>query len=141
MEIVKVNEFTGQLLNSVNELLPELSASAGPVSEEDLKAILRNPSVNLLLAQENGVVYGTLTLVVFPIITGNRAWVEDVVVVEGARGRGVGKRLTNAAVKMAEELGAKTVDLTSRPSREVANSLYKSVGFKQRETNVFRYSF
>jgi len=79
-------------------------------------------------------------LVIFPIITGTRAWIEDVVVPEIARGKGVGKLLIEEAVKLAEKQGAKTVDLTSRPTREVANKLYKSSGFQQRETNVYRYS-
>ena len=76
----------------------------------------------------------------FPIITGTRAWIEDVVVSENARGKGVGKLLAAEAIKLAEKYGAKTVDLTSRPSREAANNLYISAGFQQRETNVYRYT-
>ena len=40
---------------------------------------------------------------------------------------------------MPLELGAKTIDLTSRPSREAANRLYQRLGFEMRETNVYRY--
>jgi ribosomal protein S18 acetylase RimI-like enzyme len=105
-----------------------------------LQNIISNSSVHLLLAQENRECFGTLTLVVFPIVTGIRAWIEDVVVPESARGKGVGKLLTEKAVALAAMHGAKTVDLTSRPSREAANRLYKSAGFQQRETNVYRFS-
>jgi ribosomal protein S18 acetylase RimI-like enzyme len=80
-----------------------------------------------------------LTLVVFRIPTGLRAWIEDVVVDEGARGRGVGAALNQAAIRLAGEHGARTVDLTSRPSREVANRLYSRLGFVPRETNVYRF--
>jgi ribosomal protein S18 acetylase RimI-like enzyme len=80
-----------------------------------------------------------MTLVVFPIPTGVRAWIEDVVVDESARGRGVGESLNLRAIELAEELGARTVDLTSRPSREAANRLYQRIGFVPRETNVYRY--
>ena len=69
-----------------------------------------------------------------------RAWIEDVVVDEAARGRGVGEALNRKALELAKESGARTVDLTSRPSREAANRLYKRLGFKPRETNVYRYS-
>lgn len=141
MEIVVVNEYSDQLLNTINELLPELSSSATPVSEIGMKEIIDNPTANLLLAQESGEYYGTLTLLLFPNITRYRAWIEDVVVLDSARGKGVGKMLTHAAVKLAQELGTKMVDLTSRPSREVANNLYQSAEFLQRETNVYRYSF
>jgi ribosomal protein S18 acetylase RimI-like enzyme len=68
-----------------------------------------------------------------------RAWIEDVVVDESARGRGVGDLLNRAALDRARELGAKTVDLTSRPSREAANRLYQRIGFVARDTNVYRF--
>jgi ribosomal protein S18 acetylase RimI-like enzyme len=92
----------------------------------------------LLLAEEDGEVVGAMTLVVFTIPTGVRAWIEDVVVDEAARGRGVGDALNRAAIERAREAGARTVDLTSRPSREVANHLYRRLGFEQRDTNVYR---
>lgn len=140
MEIVEVNEFSDEILESINSLLPELSTSASPIEEKELKNIIQNKTVHLLLARENGVVFGTLTILVFPIITGTRALVEDVVVSEGARGKGVGKLLTSKALELAAEYGAKTVDLTSRPTRVAANKLYESAGFQKRETNVYRYS-
>jgi ribosomal protein S18 acetylase RimI-like enzyme len=80
-----------------------------------------------------------LSLVVFSIPTGTKAWIEDVVVDERARGKGVGKELMNHALNVAKELGAKSADLTSRPSREAANKLYQAIGFEGRETNVYRY--
>ncbi len=75
----------------------------------------------------------------FRIPTGMRAWIEDVVVDEAARGQGVGEALNREALRLAKERGAITVDLTSRPSREAANRMYQRLGFTQRETNVYRY--
>ena len=88
----------------------------------------------------DGRIVGTLTLAVFPIPTGVRAWIEDVVVDDSARGSGVGDALVDAAVAKAGAAGAKTVDLTSRPSREAANRLYVRKGFELRTTNVYRFS-
>jgi ribosomal protein S18 acetylase RimI-like enzyme len=68
-----------------------------------------------------------------------RAWIEDVVVDEAARGTGVGEELCTRAIQLAKARGAKTLDLTSRPSREAANALYLRLGFSVRETNVYRY--
>ena len=82
-----------------------------------------------------------LTLAMFPIPTGIRAWIEDVVVDVEARGLGAGTMLTTTAVEHAKRHGAVTVDLTSRPAREAANALYRKVGFVHRETNVYRFSF
>ncbi len=93
---------------------------------------------HLLLATDDGRLCGMLTLVVFRIPTGIRAWIEDVVVNDDDRGKGVAKALLEAAIEQARSMGAKTLDLTSRPAREAANRLYRKVGFVQRETNVYR---
>ncbi len=93
----------------------------------------------LLLAIEGDVVLGSLTLAMFRIPTGLRAWIEDVVVDDAARGKGVGRLLNEHAIEVARAAGATTVDLTSRPTREAANRLYQRIGFVARETNVYRY--
>ena len=140
MKIIEIRDYSEEVLNAVNNLLPQLSSSASPLTKEDLVAIINSESSHLLMAIDNGIYYGSLTLAVFSIPTGVRALIEDVVVSENARGKGVGRVLSLHAIEMANQIGAKTVDLTSRPSRKAANSLYQSIGFKQRETNVYRYS-
>jgi ribosomal protein S18 acetylase RimI-like enzyme len=69
-----------------------------------------------------------------------RAWIEDVVVDGAARGHGVGEALNRAAIAEADARGARTLDLTSRPSREAANRLYQRLGFQARESTVYRYT-
>jgi len=128
-------------LAAVGRLVGQLSRSAPAPTREELGQIVASPATRLLLARdESGEVLGALTLVLFRIPTGMRAWVEDVVVDAGARGRGVGGLLTTAAVHLAQQAGARTVDLTSRPTRAEANRLYQRVGFVLRETNVYRYT-
>jgi ribosomal protein S18 acetylase RimI-like enzyme len=83
---------------------------------------------------------GMLTLVTFAIPTGIRAIIEDVVVDERYRGQGVAQALTREALVRADAAGARTVDLTSRPSREEANRLYQKLGFQKRDSNVYRYT-
>ncbi|MFQ8870809.1 MAG: GNAT family N-acetyltransferase, partial [Varibaculum timonense] len=94
----------------------------------------------LVFRSEEGKILGMLSLATFKIPTGKRAWIEDVVVDSAARGQGAGQALVEAAVRHAKKVGAKTVDLTSRPTREAANRLYRRCGFKQRQTNVYRYA-
>jgi ribosomal protein S18 acetylase RimI-like enzyme len=92
------------------------------------------------MARDEGKLVGSLSLAVFRVPTGIRSWIEDVVVDQSARGKGIGEALTRAAINRAKELGIKTVDLTSRPSREAANRLYQRVGFQARQTNIYRYT-
>ena len=131
---------TAELLTSLNQLGPQLSSSAAPLTSQDVEALIANPAVSVFVAKNEGAIVGTLTLVVFPIPSGLRAWIEDVVVDESARGLGAGAALTEAAISESKRRGAKSIDLTSRPSREAANAMYVKLGFEQRETNVYRLS-
>jgi ribosomal protein S18 acetylase RimI-like enzyme len=133
-------EVTDQLVADLNRLIVQLSSSAAALERQDVGAIVGSPSTTLFVAREDGATVGTLTLVVFAIPSGMRAWIEDVVVDERTRGRGVGAALTLAAVGEAKRRGARSIDLTSRPSREAANALYQRLGFERRTTNVYRLS-
>jgi len=141
MEVMRVIEVTDEISAAFNYLIPQLSSSSAVPSQEQLQEIATNDS--LFIARDpdaGGKILGSLTLVSFRIPTGVRAWIEDVVVDEAARGKGIGEALTRAALDRAAELGARTVDLTSRPSREAANRLYQRVGFKLRESNLYRFT-
>lgn len=137
MEISVVESVSDDLVTAIASLLPQLS-SASPPSPAELSAIVDSPATSLLVARDGEAVVGTLTLAVFRIPTGVRAWIEDVVVDGAARGRGVGEALTLEALAIARAAGARSVELTSRPTREAANRLYRRLGFEERETNVLR---
>jgi ribosomal protein S18 acetylase RimI-like enzyme len=134
-----LHEVTDEVVEAFARLVPQLSATAAPPGRAALDRIVSSPADTLLIARHEGNIVGTLTLVMFPIPTGIRAWIEDVVVDEAARGQGIGEALSMAALSIAQAAGARTVDLTSRPSREAAGRLYERVGFQQYETRVYRY--
>lgn len=143
MEISVVTEVTDEVVAAFVRLVPQLSASNPPPVREELAEMVASPASVLFIARDaelNNEIIGSLTLVLFRIPTGIRAWIEDVVVDSRARGKGTGEALTRAAIQKAAEAGAPTIDLTSRPSREVANRLYRRIGFQLRETNVYRYN-
>jgi ribosomal protein S18 acetylase RimI-like enzyme len=128
-----------ELTEALEGLVPQLSRSNPPPSLEAVRAMLAHEAITQFVARDDdGRIVGVSTLAVFPIPTARRAWVEDVIVDESVNGQGIGRRLTEAMIDRARDLGCATVDLTSRPSREAANHLYKKVGFVERETNVWR---
>jgi len=141
ISVEEVTSTSDEVIDALARLIPQLSKSSGPPSQNDLAEMAASPAIVLLVARgaEGGIV-GSLTLAVFRIPTGIRAWIEDVVVDSQVRGKGVGSLLVRAAVERAEAMGARTVDLTSRPSRTEANRLYVSLGFEPRETNVYRFN-
>ncbi len=138
LEITEVREVTPELIEAMERLIPQLSSSNPPPSSEALSKIVQSEASTVFIAKSEGKIVGSLTLALFYIPTGLRAWIEDVVVDESARGQGVGEALNQAAINHAQSAGATTVDLTSRPSREAANRLYKRIGFVERSTNVYR---
>ena len=134
-------EVGDDIVDAFARLIPQLSSSSAAPTKAELQAIADHEACHLLIARdEDNSVLGSLTLVVFPIPTAMRAWIEDVVVDGNARGKGVGEALNLKALEIANHGGAKTVDLTSRPSREAANRLYQRIGFAARETNVYRFT-
>lgn len=130
---------SADVMAACHRLIPQLSSSSTPISARELEEIIGSDSTVLFAARSGQEIVGLLTLAIFRIPTGVRAWIEDVVVDDQARGKGVGDALNRAALTEAARRGAKTVDLTSRPSREAANRLYQRLGFKSRDTNVYRY--
>jgi ribosomal protein S18 acetylase RimI-like enzyme len=140
-EIEIVTRVDGELVAAFDRLIPQLSTSAPPPGRDGLAAIVGNVNCVLFIARVDGDIVGGLTLAMYPLPTGLKAWIDDVVVDSAARGRGVGEALSWAALDEARRRGAKEVDLTSRPKREAANRLYQRMGFVARDTNVYRYTF
>jgi ribosomal protein S18 acetylase RimI-like enzyme len=134
-----VSEVTEELLEAFRRLVPQLSGSAVPPGAGELGRVVGHQGITLLVARGDGGIVGVLTLVTFPLATGVRARIEDVVVDEGARRQGVGTALTVAALELARRRGARSVDLTSRVSRVAANRLYQRLGFQLRDSNLYRY--
>lgn len=136
-------EVSEGLVESFARLIPQLSSSSPPPTASELLSIIDNPNSVLFIAEveRDGVisVVGSLTLAFYRIPTGLKAWIEDVVVDESARGLGVGEALNLAAIDESRQRGAKNVSLTSRSSREAANRLYQRLGFTLYETNLYRF--
>ncbi len=141
VQVSEVLEVSDELVQAFVALIPQLSSSSPPPGPSELGQMVASEASVLFVARdESGSIVGSLTLALFRVPTGVRAWIEDVVVDESARGAGAGEALVLAALDRADAAGAKTVDLTSRPSREAANRLYRRVGFEERVTNVYRRS-
>lgn len=139
LEVRPAETVDDELVTAFVALIPQLSSSSPPPTAEELREIVSSPTSVLFLALLDGRIVGSLTLALYRIPTGLKAWIEDVVVDGSARGAGVGEALNLAAIDEARRRGAKNVSLTSRPSREAANRLYQRLGFRPYETNVYRF--
>lgn len=137
--IVVANVVDDALVSAFDRLIPQLSSSSPPPTREQLTEMVDNPNTVIFIALVAGSIVGSLTLAFYRIPTGLKAWIEDVVVDDAVRGRGVGAALNEAAICEARQRDSKDVSLTSRPAKEAANRLYLRLGFERRETNIYRY--
>jgi ribosomal protein S18 acetylase RimI-like enzyme len=141
LKIKRVTGYSNRVYNSVIRLLPQLDPAYPLPTSQDFKEILSGRNTRFIIAElGNKEIAGMLTLIFYRLPTGTKYWIEDVVVDGSFRGTGIGKALVLHAVDISRSMGAKSVDLTSRPFRIAANKLYRNLGFELRETNVYRYS-
>jgi ribosomal protein S18 acetylase RimI-like enzyme len=142
MHIEKVTTVTEELHEAFQRLVPQLSAHKVPPTKEELDELIKSESSILLLARDpDGAapIAGALCLTVYRVPTGLRSIIEDVIVDETMRRRGIGEALVRKAIDLAREEGAEGVSLTSNPQRQAANKLYGSIGFQLRQTNPYYY--
>jgi ribosomal protein S18 acetylase RimI-like enzyme len=142
MEIARLSEATQELHEALGRLVPQLGQHKVPPTLGELQELLRSDSATLLGAREpdeSGPIVGILSLTVYRVPTGVRSIIEDVIVDEKMRRRGIGEALVRQAIELAREAGAEGVSLTSNPKREAANLLYQSMGFVLRQTNPYYY--
>jgi ribosomal protein S18 acetylase RimI-like enzyme len=142
MHIEKISKVTEELFRALQQLIPQLGAHKVPPTMEELRRLVESDSSILLVAREpdkDGPIAGILCVAVYRVPTGLRSIIEDVIVDESMRRRGIGEALIRQALDVAREAGADGVSLTSNPQREAANRLYQSMGFQLRQTNPYFY--
>lgn len=140
IDVLTEPDITDDVSRTLRDLVPQLSRSAPPLDTAALRRVVGCDSTTVLLARDGDTVVGTLTLLVFPLPTGLRARIEDVVVDAAARGQGVGALLTEDALRRARLAGARTVELSSHSSREAAHRLYRRLGFQRHDSTIFRFA-
>lgn len=138
MEIIEPHAHDSAAVDDINRLLAQLTPSPERFTPERLAAVAADGSSRLWLLRVGGRVAGMLAMGLYTTPTGRKAWIEDVVVDEAFRGRGLGRMLVERALDCARGYAPVTVMLTSRPSREAANALYRAVGFSLKQTNLYK---
>lgn len=136
MNIYTASEANTKILTAITTLLPQLSSNCPIPTKNDLQEIINSENTILFIAEDSEII-GMLTLVINRIPTGQKAWIEDVVVNQNNRGKGIGQKLIEHAINYAKNNGITKVNLTSSPERIEANKLYLKMGFQVRTTNVY----
>ena len=138
MQIRRIKNYSKNTLKDLNILLLQLSSREYQITLKQLKSTLKNKNTYLFELYDGKKIVGTVTLIVIHQITGYKGYVEDVVVDEKYRGRGFGKKLILHIISLAKKMDIESLELKSEPYRIVANILYKKMGFKIKEANVYK---
>jgi ribosomal protein S18 acetylase RimI-like enzyme len=138
MRIEAATEATQELVDALTTLLPQLNPKLKPLSMERLSTVISDPATTLLVVRDGGSIVGAAAVLVYATPAFVKARIEDVVVDEHSRGKGVGEALVRRCIEVARERGAEIVELQSAHWREVANRLYPRIGFQLRESNLYR---
>lgn len=137
--IEELQKVDSEDLGSIRDLIKQLSDDAQVLTAEDLQSIITSNQTHLFVAKDGeGNIIGMITLITYRIPYKMKGWIEDIVVDEKHRGKGVATGLIQHAIEEAKKYQVKSLNLTSNPTRERANSLYQKLGFVKRETNVYR---
>jgi ribosomal protein S18 acetylase RimI-like enzyme len=142
IEVLEVTSWSEEVLQAINKLLTQLTSTHLNFSENVYKDMLSSDNSTLIIARDKshgGEIIGTLSYATFLVPTGLNFRIEDVVVDQKARGRGIGRKLMEYAIEKGQKMKADKIDLTSTETRIAANQLYISLGFKIKDTNVYRY--
>ena len=104
----------------------EQATFARPWSRESFRQEMeRNKAARYLVAARDGQVIGYAGAWIIL----DESHITNIAVAEAERGRGVGRRLTEALMQYISNLGAAYATLEVRVSNERAQRLYKSLGF------------
>jgi GNAT superfamily N-acetyltransferase len=121
---------------SDDELGSRRERYADPLPEAYYRAfeqIDRDGNHELIVAERNGEVIGTLHLMFLPSLSyqgGLRAQIESVRVDQAQRGRGLGSQMMKWTIERARQRGAHIVQLTTHRSRAQAHRFYERLGFE-----------
>ncbi len=138
MRIEAATDATQELLDALTSLLPQLNPKLKPLTMKRLSTVIGDPATTLLVVSDDGRIVGAAAVLVYATPAFVKARIEDVVIDEHSRGKGVGEALIRRCLEVARERGAEIVELQSARWREVANRLYPRLGFELRESNLYR---
>ena len=140
-EIKLLKTIDKKTAREISSLMRQHVPNLPELPKEYFEKMVNDPRVKVFIAlnKENQII-GITTMITYHKIDGvYKAYIEDVVVNEGDRRKGIGKALTNQVLQTAHAMKINTVHLTSHPIRIAANSLYKKMGFKIYGTNYYTY--
>lgn len=110
----------------------------GNMKQVDLKEVLdENNRVTFACCWQGDRIIGMALMCQYKVISGDKGWIEDVVVDQEFRGRGIGRKLMNRLLEEAKKKNLSEVLLFSADHRKAAIGLYTDLGFKRKDSGLY----
>ncbi len=138
MKITRLTKYSPEVYGALHHLDTQLSEKKSTITPAQVRRLLAAKQSEVFVLKDGATLCGMATLVYAEMLDGRAAHVDDVVVDEAYRGRGLATLLMQHLIDRARRQKARFIELTSRPARVAANKLYQKLDFALRETNVYR---
>lgn len=138
ISVKKLANATKDALKDINMLLLQLSSRKYQMDMQQLKSVLEDKNNMVMVLRDHDLIVGMITLVILHQTTGNKGYIEDLVVDEKYRGKGFGEKLVRHAIATARKMKLDSVELKSERYRMAANKLYHKLGFEMKDANVYK---
>ena len=135
IKLIKPSEISPQVEQRIGELMNQLNPT---IKTEGFVSLTTEASgCELFCAFEGNDIIGMASLIMYNVLSGNKAWIEDVVVDQNFRRKGVATALTHALIDRAKERGADYLLLYTGTHRKEAHGLYESCGFALKNSHLY----
>ena len=136
IEILSGEHVTETMQQQVTELYKQLNDK---IVQLPLKKILEdNDYLVLVVCKEQGQIVGIAMMAMYKVISGHKGMIEDVVVDQVHRGKGIGRKLMEKLLEEGKNRNLDEILLFSGHHRTPAITLYKSLGFQLKDSGLYR---
>lgn len=128
-----------EIQKQINTLFQQLNPKLIPL---DIKMVLEaeNPATVICCWEKKNLI-GMASMATYKVVSGHKGWIEDVVVLESSRGKGIGRALLLQLLKTGRDKGLSEILLFTGNTRLAAIALYEKQGFTQKNSRLYTYTF
>ena len=135
IKLLSKKDVTESLQEQLSKLYLQLNAELKQLSLE--RILEEEDSIDIVVCLENNELIGIAMMANYKVVSGYKGMIEDVVVSETHRGKGIGRKLMETLLHQAEKRQLNDVLLFSGHHRTAAIGLYKSLGFTLKNSGLY----